>query len=896
MIQKFNYFNEHEDYNIRLCNPNKNTICFLNFGYNKNLSLKFNEMSQFEMTIPSSYNGIDFEFYESVVSKKLILIEGIGYFIISDVQEYDDGIKKYKTITSYSLETELAYKKINLFDGTYKFYDPLNPKNTLLYNVLLTSNWTVGHIDSDLLNLYRTFEIPDSTVYEFLMNDVENSYECVFVFDSLERTVNAYTLENLAKNTDIVLSYNNLIKDISITEKSDEIVTCLSVYGGNDLGIAAVNPLGTNSIYNFDYFANTDWMEQDLITAINNWKNKVQQNQSQYSSLLTTYKNLNDQLVTQKSDLADLQAEKDSVEGVMKAMIEGNQSNTPQYTEQVNKFNSLQSQINSKNSEISNTQSQIDSTNQSLKNINTALSFSNNFTESQYQELKSYIIENTYQNESFITTSQMTNSEVQDVAMELYKQGSLVLQRVSQPRFSFELNAVNFVFLPEFQEFTKQLELGCIINIFKDNGQVLKPILLEMDIQLDDPTNFSMIFGNRFRLDSDEYTFRDLFGDAISAGSSVKFDGAKWGEYVNSGMNNTVSDFINSALDCAKNNVINATNQEIVINQNGLRGKRLDEDTSDYSPEQVWLTSNTLAFTKDNWQTVSLAVGKVTVGGLDLYGVVGDAIVGKIIAGNQLQISNDNNNFVLDSNGAVLNNASFTVVAQNNLSQIKINPTNGIQIQTRNSTTASWANSFYVDTSGNLTINGKITASSGTIGGWQIGTDRLYNSANGDYIGSNGNGKLSLLSWTPSSATFNGRIYASNLGDQIKTNNIADGSVTAAKLDTVYATKVFVDQMNAELATVHTLAANAATIEQLNATNANIANLNAIKLTTSSITQQGGVLGIFCSTISVTNSVDAGSIYTNLLDIQTSAFTLNGRAASWQTRTIGGTTITYLGR
>ena len=89
---------------------------------------------------------------------------------------------------------------------------------------------------------------------------------------------------------------------------------------------------------------------------------------------------------------------------------------------------------------------------------------------------------------------------------------------------------------------------------------------------------------------------------------------------------------------------------------------------------------------------------------------------------------------------------------------------------------------------------------------------------------------MSLLSWTPSSATFNGRIYASNLGDQIKTNNIQDGSVTSAKLDTLYATKAFVDEMNVELANVHTLAVNAATIQQLNATNATIANLDLTNL------------------------------------------------------------------
>lgn len=35
----------------------------------------------------------------------------------------------------------------------------------------------------------------------------------------------------------------------------------------------------------------------------------------------------------------------------------------------------------------------------------------------------------------FTTTSEMTNSEIQDMAQSLYNQGKYVLERVSQPRF-----------------------------------------------------------------------------------------------------------------------------------------------------------------------------------------------------------------------------------------------------------------------------------------------------------------------------------------------------------------------------------------------------------------------------------------------------------------------------
>lgn len=836
------------------------------------------------MKIPKYLYGEKFEYYDSIVSKRLIYIENIGYFLINEVAEHDDGMDRNKEIHCYSLESELSFKKINLFDGTYKFYDPLNTENSLLHKILLTTNWKIGNVDTDLWNLYRTFEIPDSTVYEFLMNEVENSYECVFIFDSINREVSAHTLGNLTKKTDIYISYNNLISSITITEKADEIVTALSVYGGNDLGIASVNPLGTNTIYNFSYFMNKEWMTESLVNSIKNWETKISESKDRYSSLLLSFKNTNAEITEEKSKLEDLKAERDSIEGVVKAMIEGDQKNTEEYRNKVNELNKKNEEIKQQENKINNIQSEADSIQNLLKEINNSLSFSNNFTNDEYEELKSYMIENTYQNSSYITTSDMNNEEIQDMAQELYDVAYDVLKRVSQPRFEFSLESINFIFLKEFKEFTDQLELGCIVNIEKEDNYIITPILLSMTIQLDDPTNFSMEFGNKYRLDTSDYKFSDLFGDAISAGSSVKFDGAKWGEYVNSGMNNTVSDFINSALDTSKNNLINAKNQEIVINQNGLRGKML-QDNGNYSPNQVWLTSSVLAFTSDNWNSVRLAIGEIEANGSKFFGIVGDALVGKIIAGNQLQITNDNNNFILDSNGAVLNNASFTVVSNNNRTQISLNPEEGISIETRDSISSSWKNKFYVDSSGNLIIDGKITANSGSIGGWSISSDRLYNSKNGDYIGSNGSGKLSLLSWTPSSATFNGKIYASNLGDQIKTGNIQNGAVTAAKLDTVYATKVFVDEMNAELARVHTLAANKvdanyvsanyATIGSLNSTNARIDSLYATKLDSNLILSSSGNLSIYANIVQTRGGFFTGA------GVQASRFVLIDGVSQW---------------
>lgn len=860
---KFNYFGEHENINIFLCNPNKKKICSLNFGMEKNLTLTLNQLSEFSIVIPKQINMQNFEYYSFLEPKRIILLENIGYFLITEVSESGDGIVEKKTITASSLEAELNYKRINLLDGVYKFYDILNPKNTLLYKILSNTNWKVEHVDSELLNLYRTFEIPDSTIYDFLLNDVENSYECVFIFNSFTRSVSAYTLENVTKKTDIVLSYNNLIKSIDVNEKTDNLVTALNVYGGNDLSIYSVNPLGTSTIYNFDFYKTTNWMTENLLTALNNWEEKISQNKEAYSSYLVDLKDKNVLLTTAQSDLSDLQAEYDSIEGVIKVMIEGGQQNTDSYTAEIEKLNNTTNQITNKKTDISNLETEITLIKTNISTINSNLSFENNFSESDLDELNSFIIENTYQNDSFITSTTMTNSEIQDVTQTLYDQGVSVLKKLSTPRFEFSLNSVNFLFLKEFQYFSEQLELGSIIRIEKEYGVFVYPILLSINIRLDDPTTFNLEFGNRFRLDSSEYTYADLFSQAVKSSSNVQFDGAKWGEYVNSGMNNTVTTFINSSLDASKNSIINASNQEIVINQNGLRGRTAT--STGYDPNQVWLTSNTLAFTKNNWETASLALGQINFNGENVFGLVAEVLVGNLVAGNQLQITNDSNNFLLDSNGAVLKNATFSIISSNERNQILLDPTNGIKIRGRTSIGSSWSDKLSLDSNGNIILTGNITATSGSIAGWTISTDKLINTTSGDYIGSNGYGKLSLLSWTPSTATFNGRIYASNLGDQIQTTNIANGSVTSQKLDTLYASKAYVDSINADVAVIgnvlatkvdaNYVAANYATIGSLNATNANIANLWADKLSVNQITNPNGQLGIVCKSLIASTSI-----------------------------------------
>jgi hypothetical protein len=814
MIQSFDYFEQYEVPNFILCNPNKEALYVMGTAYNTELKLKYNALSEFSFIIPEMVDGEIVPYFNLIEYRRLIHIlgtEDLGYFIIANIKNSNDGMRNIKEVTAYSLEFELINKRVSKLSGTYQFYDALDPTETLLGTLIqYCPGWTIGTIDADLLTLWRTFDVSDTTIYNFLMTDCEQTFQCIFTFDTVAKTINAQSIGSIILDTDIYLSYENLLKNIDIDTITDGLCTALNVYGGGDLDIHLVNPLGTNTIYNFSYYMITEWMSQSLIDALTVWDVKVAAAQLDYANELTYLITASENLITQQSELVELQTQLTALEQILSAEAQQGLSLVATQALIVAK----QAQIISKNGQISSTQGTITTITSQLTAIHDSLAFTNadNFTTEQFNELGNFIIGNTYQNQNFIQTDTMTTVEIQNMAQDLYDQAAVVLTKVSQPKYTFSLEAVNFVFLKDFLVFTNQLELGCVVTVEISSNTYAYPVLLEIDLQYDNPEQFNLIFGNRLRLDNNDFIYSDLFTQSISSGVSSGFNSAIWQE--TSTKSNAFTTFINSALDTAVNNVISSTDQNFIIDANGLRGRKLVSGV--YDDEQIWLNNNVLVFTNDNWQSAKIALGKITVGSNVYYGLAADAVFGKIIAGNQLTIENSNNTFTLNGSGATLTNATLTVNSLDERSRITLNPNDGIKIQTQIS--GSWSDKFYVDSSGNLnlagnlvgatgTFSGALNASSGTLGGWNIDTTGIYD-AYGNYIRSNGQIKLGALTIDGSTASFAGTIYASNLSGTIINNQIAnlaitapkiaDATITDAKIANISATKITAGTMSCD--------------------------------------------------------------------------------------------------
>ena len=148
----------------------------------------------------------------------------------------------------------------------------------------VSSNWTVGHVDDSLANKQRSFDIDNQDVYSFLTGDVAQAFNCLFIFDTFNYTVNAYDLDNYGKDTNLFVSLDNLVNDVGISIDENSIFTCYRVNGGDGIYINEVNPNGTNKIYNFNYYMSE--FSPELQQKIRNYNAKYQELKRAYENVM----------------------------------------------------------------------------------------------------------------------------------------------------------------------------------------------------------------------------------------------------------------------------------------------------------------------------------------------------------------------------------------------------------------------------------------------------------------------------------------------------------------------------------------------------------------------------------------------------------------------------------
>lgn len=200
-----------------LCETDKKRICQLETIEMSGV-FRFNSYSELTFTVGRTYtNMITGEtqvnpFYNKIEALRLVYLENFGYFEIQEPEIVSDGIREAKNVTAYSLEYTLAQKYLEEFyvnTGEANSIEVINSngvkiipvtlyneenKNLSLLNLILEKiyGWKIGHVDESLKKLGRTFEISRASVYDFIVQDISEKFNCFAVFDTEKNTINLY--------------------------------------------------------------------------------------------------------------------------------------------------------------------------------------------------------------------------------------------------------------------------------------------------------------------------------------------------------------------------------------------------------------------------------------------------------------------------------------------------------------------------------------------------------------------------------------------------------------------------------------------------------------------------------------------------------------------------------
>jgi len=383
--------------------------------YNLKFNIKYSEPSEISFDIPASIDGVRNPLYEAVSGHKQIYTKCYGVYEILNPSTTADGISEVKHVTGYSYEKTLESKKFFLEEGTFNFWNPASPTDTVLGRILeIAIGWSAGYVSPSLIGKYRTFDDYDDYLLSFVYNNAPEKYRCVFVFDTYKRTINVYDADEQVKHLPIYLDFDNLLESIDNSEQSDELVTAIRPYGADDLDIRAVNPIGTNWIYDLSYFISNGDISGGLANKWNTWQRSIINQQMYYKGLVALQASSTARILAEQAALTDLKGQLDSLVSQQSVTIQALAMETTSagIASQQTLLNNINANIASKNAEISSKQDLIDSIQSELDSYTSEiqivvdeLAIKNYFSDEEYEELSHFLIEQDITENTFVAST-----------------------------------------------------------------------------------------------------------------------------------------------------------------------------------------------------------------------------------------------------------------------------------------------------------------------------------------------------------------------------------------------------------------------------------------------------------------------------------------------------------
>nr|DAW19845.1 MAG TPA: tail protein [Caudoviricetes sp.] len=404
---------------ITLLNPDESVVSSVGHYFGLSAAFKFNELSELTFSVPEFADGSPVPYYDQLVGGMLVRIDGAGTFILNNPSQDNSSLQRVKTCTCYSREFELSKKRVVFGAGTYPFWNPVTRSNTFLGMCFAdVRGWTIGSVDASLYDRYRTFQDYDGDLLSVCLNTAQQSFGCVFEFDTERRIVNVREADAKAAVVPVYLSFQNLVESNSITENDDEMRTNVSVYGAEGVDIRNVNPTGSNTIVHLGYAISQNQIPKDVAHKYLAWKDEIAANQTSYTALVALRNAAKARHTVESAKLTDLKGELTSLDNLRDINIQGkamakkdqpaSEEGTVAYFEarlkEISKqYKAKEAEIEAQEELLKDLQAEYDGYVEQIKSVNDRLKMAAYFSPAELDVLDPFLKDGTFTDSTFAT-------------------------------------------------------------------------------------------------------------------------------------------------------------------------------------------------------------------------------------------------------------------------------------------------------------------------------------------------------------------------------------------------------------------------------------------------------------------------------------------------------------
>ena len=449
-----------DSYTLILCKMNGERMGMIPYSSVDSIKRGINSVSELTFSVHKYYGEENLRnpLYDELKTERFIELDDDECYVIKNISEVNERLK---SVTAYSREKKLFKNMAEFEDITLTLKNPYTDiegcfsLDELLYDatgwrvgyvsdkVLYKSNETVidnitGETEVTLTNeeKLRYQESVSTNWYDYINTDIAEQFECYPVFDSYNKVVNLYSDDELGEDPQLMLSYDNYLKEIELSDDTEDIVTKLVLSGNDDLTISEVNPSGETFVEDFSYFIESREMSDALISALELYYVMVKKRAVEWNRLRNEKAEKQSQLTAKKNELLIIYSTIKSLEFAMK------QSNDEAFNaktqERLVELNDKKVILEKEASELDK---HINELNGSIENINKLCKkkYATNdngvliFTESLLNELKEFIYQDTYSNDAITD------------GLTLMRIGKRKVSQSCYPTKTWTISSVNFI-------------------------------------------------------------------------------------------------------------------------------------------------------------------------------------------------------------------------------------------------------------------------------------------------------------------------------------------------------------------------------------------------------------------------------------------------------------------